>query len=947
MKFIEWRAKILLSSQIGYHERKYKYIYLFCKMKKRFQFYGLVTFVGLGFLSLPVLAQLQDARGTKASLAVQFLAEQGIIEGYRDGTFKPDQAINRAEFLKLVLEASDQTIQKCEGEPGYSDVERSDWWADIICTATALEIVEGYPDGSFKPSETINLAEGSKIVAKANKLETKTTKATEVWYQPFIRALQLNKVVANSLQAVTQAVNRGEMAQMVWGLRTGNEVNETSANEAFPKIASCESLSLEIERFQKRQGEGRQFRRGDIAMPMMQMQEADMVPGSPMSVLGEAKVATQGVSNGADRYSETNIQEFGVDEADIVKNDGQYIYLIKNDTIRIVEAFPPEVMKQIATIKVVEKGFFPSEMYVDDNTLTVIGQSNNYTAYDKIMPFGPNDNEEEAESLPDFLEDDAVEIEDRIEQGRLINGTAEVALMAGPMGRSYFPGNNKQMTTLIAYNITNRAEPKVTRTVSIEGNYQSSRKVKDTVYLVSNKYNDWYWRRPVPMLKEIELPTMSDSANSTEKLIAPCQDIYYYPNFESANYLTVAAIDTVNTNQKVGRIMMLGSGDNVYSSAENLYVTQTKYQDYFVDTPNFDGWRSEPTTHIYKFALNDNEIKFAAKGTVRGRVLNQFSMSEAGDYFRIATQTDGKEGSIMTILNNKLVKMGQVMGIAPGENIKSVRFMGDKAYLITFENVDPLFVIDLDPRNPKVLGELKIPGWSDYLHPYDDQHLIGIGREVKAGAEADGRLTSDELLGLKIALFDVSDLKNPKEMFKKVIGDNGTYSEATSNHKAFLWDAEESLMALPITVMQQREGGNRYDQNRMFQGVFIYKVDLINGFTLRGKASHYEDNYGEIEDYQARYQNYDYDIQRILYMGNYWYTVAPNVLAAYTWDDVKKVKQITLDEKVCTEIYDEYECTQNTQCKSIWREWNECYTDEDDFSKICEEQREFSHCEKR
>ena len=106
------------------------------------------------------------------------------------------------------------------------------------------------------------------------------------------------------------------------------------------------------------------------------------------------------------------------------------------------------------------------------------------------------------------------------------------------------------------------------------------------------------------------------------------------------------------------------------------------------------------------------------------------------------------------------MQTGQVKGIAPGENIKSVRYMGDKAYMITFEQVDPLFVIDLDPDNPEVLGELKIPGWSDYLHPFGTQYLIEIGREVKLGAEEDGRLTSDELLGLKIAMFDATDLNN-------------------------------------------------------------------------------------------------------------------------------------------------------------------------------------------
>lgn len=896
----------------------------------------------LAFVTVPVLAQLDDARGTKASTAVQFLAEQGIIKGYEDGTFKPDQDINRAEFLKIVLKSADSAGTECELMEDYSDVEPNDWFYDIVCHATAEGIVEGYDDGTFRPAETINLAEASKIVAKVNELEAVPETSDEAWFQPFVRALEQYRVVAKSIGSFAESVNRGEMAQMVWGLSTGNEVNETDLLEALPKMASCSALNTEIKRFVKRQGGNNRFATLDMAMPMMANMEMEesfsddsvgALAGAPMA--RQKSTTTTNASDGAARYSSTNVQEFGVDEADIIKNDGQYIYLIKNDTIRIVEAFPPKELKQVATFKVEEKGFYPREMYVDGDTLTVIGQSNQYYGQGKPVL---------RDIEPELWEEDEVWIEDLGESG-LIEGSAEVALMMAP-GMPY-PGGNKQMLTLVAYDISDRSDPKVSRTVSIEGNYSSSRKVGDTVYLVSNKYNNWYWGRPVPYMSESDLPVMSDSADSSVKMIGGCEDIYYYPNFETANYLIVAAIDTVDTKAEVGRLMMLGSGEQIYSSTKNLYVTRTRYEERFIETGEWDGWRNEPTTHIYKFGLDKNEIEFKAKGSVRGRVLNQFSMSESDGHFRIATQTEGEDGSMMTILDDELNKTGQVDGIAPGENIKSVRFMGDKAYMVTFKNVDPLFVIDLDIDNPAVLGELKIPGWSDYLHPYDDKHLIGIGREVKEGAEEDGRLTSDELLGLKLAIFDVSDLKNPKEIHKKIIGDNGTNTEATYNHKAFMWDEQEQVMALPITVMQQREGGNVYDQETMFQGAFVYDVDLIEGFKLRGKATHYEDGYWATKGSQRRYGNHEYNVQRILFMGDYWYTVSPNVVAAHTWATVEKVKQIVLEQKACNQIHDEYECGQATQCKSIWREWSECYTDDEDFSKVCDEQRQFSRCEKK
>jgi len=849
-----------------------------------------------------------------------------------------------------VLKSADKEVEKCEGALPYSDVLITDWWADIVCTATSLEIIEGYPDGTFRPSANINLAEGSKIIAKVNELETEVTDSTEAWYQQFLRALQGHKVVAKTLQSIEQKVSRGEMAQMVWGLSTGNEVNEALVDDTLPKIASCSALGTEIARFQKRQGGRSQFmRRGgeiDFMMAEPAMMEMEAMEDSAVAapVAGSNKSSVGGA---AERHSTTNIQEFGVDEADIVKNDGQHIYMIKGDSIRIVEAFPPENLKQVANFKVEEKGFYPREMYVDGNTLTVIGQSNNYRVYnDKPMPVEPNGGiGDGAEPLPEFWEGDEVELEDSSEAG-VIEAQTEVVMSRIAPG--FWPGNNnKQMLTLVAYDISDKTDPQVTRTVSVEGNYSSSRKVGDTVYLVSNKYNNWYWGGPVPRFSNADLPVMSDSADSSAKMVAPCQDIYYYPNFETANYLIVAAVDTVDTNAKVDRLMMLGSGEQIYSSAKNMYVTRTRYQERFVETEDWDGWRNEPTTHIYKFGLDGNNIEFTAKGTVRGRVLNQFSMSESGDDFRIATQTDGKDGSMMTILNKSLVKTGQVDGIAPGENIKSVRFMGDKAYMITFLNVDPLFVIDLDAQNPQVLGELKIPGWSDYLHPYDDKHLIGIGREVKENAEEDGRLTQDDLMGLKLAIFDVSDLNNPKEIHKKVIGDNGTSSEATYNHKAFLFDTKENVMALPITVQQQREGGDTWDRDTVFNGAFVYDVDLQDGFNLRGKATHYEDGYWTNEDNNRRYGNHEYNVQRILFMGDYWYTTSNNVIAAHNWTDVSKVRQIELDQKACNQIYDEYGCGQNTQCKTVWREWSECYTDDEDFSKVCEEERQFSRCEKR
>ncbi len=897
-------------------------------------------------LVVPVLAlanqispELLDAKGTNASKAVQYLVDQGVVEGYEDGTFKPEQDINRAEFLKIVLESSEKDSTTCDSIVDYDDVRPGQWFYNIICQATKKGIVQGYPDGSFKPGDTINFAEASKIIAKVKEVEVEEEDSAE-WFKPFTQALGRERIVPGSVSDIAKKISRGEMAQMIWGIDTGNEVGESDL--VLPKIESCEALNVQMKKFQKRQGQGMYGRNAlfmDDAMDM-EMMESDM----PAMARSEGVTTQSSIGGGgSEKFSTTNIQEFGVDEADIIKNDGSHIYMIKENAVRIVKAFPSDQMKEVANLSVADKGFWPREMYVDGDILTIVGQTNSYNVYPAVKESMPLEEELEWED-PEFFDDADIFLDDSAEDARLIESRAEVALMVMP-GMPYPGGTNKQLTTLISFDISDRSNPTEIRKVSLEGNYTQSRKIGDVVYLVTNKYQNWYWGRPVPMLRNTDLPIMEDSANASEKMIAPCQDIHYFPNFEDSNFLIIGAINTKDTSEKVGRIMMLGSGNQIYASTNNLYVTRTKHKERFITGRSWDGWQWNPVTEIYKFALDENNIDFVAKGEVDGSVLNQFSMSEQGDYFRIATQMN-QEGSMMNILDKNLKLTGKVDGVAPGENIKSVRFMGNKGYMVTFKNVDPLFVIDLNPTNPKVLGELKIPGWSDYLHPYDENHLIGLGKEVKEGAEEDDRLSPDEVLGVKLAIFDVSNVNNPKEIHKKVIGDTGSYSEVLNNHKALLFDKAEGIMALPITVMTKDGAAqNGYQPARQsYNGAFVYDVSLEEGFQLKGKATHYSDDYWSDKN-TRRWGNHEYNIQRIIYIGDNFFTISPNVIEAHTWSDVEEVNRLKLDKKACNQIYDEMECRENTQCRVLWREWNECYEDSEDFSKVCEERKEFMRCE--
>jgi uncharacterized secreted protein with C-terminal beta-propeller domain len=309
-------------------------------------------------------------------------------------------------------------------------------------------------------------------------------------------------------------------------------------------------------------------------------------------------------------------------------------------------------------------------------------------------------------------------------------------------------------------------------------------------------------------------------------------------------------------------------------------------------------------TVVNKISLSG--FAYLAKGQVSGRVLNQFSMDESGGYFRIATTItppwDGRmmrplvqpseerpSTSSVYVLDKDLSTVGRLEGLAPGEKIYSARFMGDRLYLVTFKQVDPLFVISLsDPKNPMVLGKLKIPGYSDYLHPYDKNYLIGIGKDVDESIDADkvhtsGAVYYTAIKGVKLSLFDVSDVSSPKEVAKYVVGDRGTESYALQDHKAFLFSKAKNLMVLPITLAEIDKGKypggvpTSASGDYVFQGAYVFSVSPQSGFVLRGRVTHASEQdlakSGEYFWSQA-------SVQRSLYMDNYLYTVSDQYVKA-------------------------------------------------------------------
>ena len=528
----------------------------------------------------------------------------------------------------------------------------------------------------------------------------------------------------------------------------------------------------------------------------------------------------------AEDFSKTNVQVEGVDEADIVKTDGNFIYYLTNSALTITDV---NSVKLVSKVEFDNKEFEPQEIFLKDNKIVIIGITNRETEEKNI---------------------------------------ANTEL--------YYP-TNETYTVAKIYNIDDRENPKLERTVEIEGYYLSSRMIGDNVYLISNKYIYAYLCKDYKQsqLDEEEFkPQYIDTATGEEIKSIGFDCIYYIPEFEDTNYLNIAAFNITN-NKPANITSYLGGGSQVYSSATNLYITRTKY--------NYDDG-AEINTEIYKFNLKDATCTFSKTGKVPGSVLNQFSMDEKDGYFRIAT-TDSTSWSSesntnnLYVLNENLEIVGKVEGLAPGERIYSVRFMGNRAYMVTFVQTDPLFVIDLsDPTNPTVLGELKIPGYSKYLHPYDETHLIGFGENTKVVNYGYGdQVVTD---GMKIALFDVTDPNNPTEMYSVNIGEEGTYSELLNNHKALLFSKEKNIIAFPISITGE-------DYEVTFQGAIVYGLSLDKGFEEKGRITNIET---DINKYYPRNS-----IQRIIYINDTLYTLSRNLIKATDMNTMEPKGSIKLD----------------------------------------------------
>ena len=472
------------------------------------------------------------------------------------------------------------------------------------------------------------------------------------------------------------------------------------------------------------------------------------------------------------RFSSTNIQVEGVDEADIVKTDGEYIYYAGDaKKIKIVDVKEQKLVSEIELYEEDEEGG-AQQIYINNNKLIVI--SSRYITYT------------------------ATAFKSRV---------VDLANVTG-----------KRETEIHIYNVADKTNIVKEQSVSLTGNHLNSRMIGDFVYVITNQYiyqND--------EIKETDL--LPCYTKNDVKTYVPYEYIYYEEENKNNSYINIMSINMQGETQVKS---FLGSGSQVYVSEKSIYITKTKYNETVNEKLGIASITiGDAKTQIYKFSIDKGEIALKEATDAPGSLLNQFSMDEYNGYFRIATTLtkDNTRTNNLYIYDARMNKVGELTNIAPNESIYSVRFMGEKAYIVTFEQVDPLFVIDLSsPKEPKILGELKVPGFSNYLHIYDETHLIGIGQNTVTDAKG-----NVQTKGVKVSLFDVSNPVEPKELSNIVLGDKGAYSTALYNHKAVLFIKEKGILAFPLTIYKEGKNG------KYFNGIEVLQISLENGVQEKGK----------------------------------------------------------------------------------------------------------------
>ena len=462
-------------------------------------------------------------------------------------------------------------------------------------------------------------------------------------------------------------------------------------------------------------------------------------------------------------YSGTNTQEIGVDEGDIVETDGRYVYVANTDGLRIVAVADAEVVAQPD----LPQG--SHQLLLDGSRLVVVTSSWSGSPDTVVSLYDVSDPTNPSLLRRTHLEGNAVAT-------RAVDGVARLVISTTFDQRLPFVQPNQ-------FGLDEES--------ALERNKQ---------IIADSTVDDWLPR---------EFDEAGDGSFGPMSTVLPCENVAAPGEFAGLGVTWIASIDVQGDATPVGSAGIVSTGDTVYASTDNLYIATQNWDwqwggpvpmplDDAPTTTEPDDVPGPPPTLIHQFRLDEGTgATYIASGEVEGRLLNQFAMSEYGGDLRVATTTDNwgnfgdqSESTVSVLRPNgtDLEEISSISGLGKGEQIQAVRFIDDVGYVVTFRQIDPLYVIDLsDPANPVLDGELKIPGYSAYLHPVGDGLLLGVGQD----ATDEGRTT-----GTQLSLFDVSDPSNPQRISTLPIGGQ---SEVEWDHKAFLYWQPDGTIVLPVS----------------------------------------------------------------------------------------------------------------------------------------------------
>lgn len=595
--------------------------------------------------------------------------------------------------------------------------------------------------------------------------------------------------------------------------------------------------------------------RGRYVMNSSKVDDSYSIEDTAPDTVNEAKTS----SSSSKDYSTTNIQVENVDEADITKTDGDYIYSISENKVIITNVANPENIKIEATIEQYD-GCIPEELILYKNKLVVINSKN-------------------------------------------INSSL------------YYSSRYNNNTIVKIYNIENKSKPVEIKSYELYEPYYTSRCIDNQLYVIASGN----------LRKEQDVVVRKYKEDNKEKEI-PLNNINYLKDIKTQKQSIIAVVDLDNPKSDIRINSYLIDVSNAYVSENSIYLLNTKYS-YDEDIPsirdlfslkgiiglfihNDEEYSNGYKTEIYKFDISKTgDLSYNSKNNIDGETINQYSLDEQAGHLRIALYDN--DGARVAIFDNNLNQIGISDYVAKGETMYSSRFIGNKAYLVTYKTMDPLFVIDLsNEEKPKVLGELKIPGYSTYLHPYDENHIIGIGMETEEVVNKDlsGRVTSttSRIIGMKMALFDVTDVNNPTQISQTIIGDRRTTSAILTNPKALLFSKKKQLIAIPVNNYNEDfevssssdsyssmiDSYTQYNKNYIAEGYFVYRINLDEGFKLKGIITH--ENSLKNKYNTSKYYYKDYKLLRGLYIDNNLYTVSESAIKVNNLDSLELIKEIKI-----------------------------------------------------